>query len=385
MSTIQAAGVRSEPRARDARLHDLFGPSMKIGAALGTPTAESLGAAERDLLDRHFNSVTAENVMKPEPIHPEEDRFDFEPADSFVRAFGPEGRGMQVIGHCLVWHQQCPGWFFEQDGRPVSRQRLRERLRRHVRTVVERYRGRIAGWDVVNEAIGDNGEGLRRTPWLEHLGPDYLLEAFNTANEADPEVELYYNDFNLERRDKCRHAVAMLRRLLDSGARVDAVGIQGHWILDQVPFAELEEAIDRFAGLGLKVAITELDLDVVERPDCGADTSVHRRYRVAEDVYRDGCPAEVLERQAEQYGRLFDLLRRYPDVVNRVTFWGLHDGVSWLNYWPGERTNHPLLFDRQCRPKPAFARVVRSAAPAAPAEPRVVVKARSVKPVRAEP
>jgi endo-1,4-beta-xylanase len=135
------------------------------------------------------------------------------------------------------------------------------------------------------------------------------------------------------------------------------VGIQGHWQLDQVPFEDIEAAIEIYSALGLRIAFTEIDIDVVARPGCGADLAVQRAYAPTEDVYRDGCPLEVLERQADQYARLFEILVGAVPRVTRATFWGLHDGKSWLNYWPGKRTNHPLLFDRDCRPKPAWQRL----------------------------
>jgi endo-1,4-beta-xylanase len=228
-------------------------------------------------------------------------------------------------------------------------------MQRHVMTVVGRYRGRIMGWDVVNEAIADQGgDVLRQTPCLAAVGEDYLERAFEFAREADPCAELYYNDYNIEQSAKRERTLRMLDRLQVGPAGVDGIGIQGHWILDRVPFDEIEEAIGIYSARGLKVMITELDLDVVERKTSGADVSASEAARF--DPYREGCPDEVLERQAEQYGRLFEIFLRLG--VARVTFWGLHDGRSWLNYWPSQRQNHALLFDRQALPKPAFERVL---------------------------
>jgi endo-1,4-beta-xylanase len=233
-------------------------------------------------------------------------------------------------------------------------------LREHIHAVVGHYRGRLSGWDVANEAIADEGEFLRDTPALRAIGPDHVLRAFELAREADPGVELYYNDYNIEQPAKRRRTLRLLRELLAAGARVDGVGIQGHWLLDRVPFDDIAAAISEYRALGLQVMITELDIDVVERPDCSADISVHRAYSPAADLYRDGLPIAVALRQAEQYAQLFRIFME-SGAVSRVTFWGLHDGLSWLNTWPGKRTNHPLLFDRACRPKAAYAAVLETA------------------------
>lgn len=296
--------------------------------------------------------------MKPALIQPAEGDFHFESPDVLV-AFA-ETHGLSVVGHCLVWHQQCPGWFFRDGDGPAGRDLVLKRMREHIQAVVGRYRGRVLGWDVVNEAIDDKEGELRHTPWIEHVGEDFIEQAFRYAQAADPTAELYYNDFNIEQPAKCDKTLRMLGGLQRAGVRIDGVGIQGHWILDQVPFQDLEEAIVAYSALGLKVMVTELDIDVVDRPDCGADVSLHAAYTVEQDLYRDGCPEEVLERQAEQYARLFELFSRHRDKVGRVSFWGLHDGKSWLNDWPGQRTNHPLLFDRNCRPKAAYRRVIQS-------------------------
>jgi len=335
-----------------AALRDAFGRAMQIGCAVGGRLPEVLSADERDLLLRHFGVLTPENCMKPGPIHPTPDSFHFEEADRLV-AFA-DAYGLRVIGHCLAWHQQCPDWFYAG-----SRGEALTRLESHITAVAGRYRGKLQGWDVVNEAIADRGEGLRDTPARRAIGDDYVLRAFEFARAADPEAELYYNDYNIEEPGKRDRTLRLLEQLENAGARIDGVGIQGHWQLDQVPFDQLRAAIEAYRQLDLKVMITELDLDVVERPDCGADVSVLRSYTLAEDIYREGCPAPVLARQAEQYARLFEIFS--AGGVSRVSFWGLHDGHTWLNSWPGPRTNHPLLFDRDCRPKPAYAAVLASA------------------------
>jgi endo-1,4-beta-xylanase len=333
-----------------------FAPAMQIGTCVRGTLPESLAPNERELLVRHCNVLTPENCMKPGPIHPEPGQPDFAAADALVRY--AEAQGMAVVGHCLSWHQQCPHWLFPSG---IDRAAALSQLRDHVHAVAGRYRGRLRGWDVVNEAIVDEGEFLRDTPALRAIGPDHVQRAFEFAREADPDAELYYNDYNIERPAKLQRALRLLEQLLASGVRIDGVGIQGHWVLDEVPFDDVRSAIARYRALGLSVMITELDIDVVERPDCGADIAVQRAYAPGEDRYRDACPEPVLRRQAEQYRQLFEIFA--TGGVTRVSFWGLHDGLSWLNHWPGERTNHPLLFDRAGRPKPAFQAVLESARP----------------------
>jgi endo-1,4-beta-xylanase len=325
-------------------LREAFGDNLAIGCALGGSLPEALDESELALLLKHFSVVTPENCMKPEPIHPRPGAFDFEHSDRLV-SFA-ERHQMAVVGHCLSWHQQSPDWFYAGKSRAEALAQLHE----HIAAVAGRYRGRLQGWDVVNEAIADREDGLKATPALEAIGPDHVLRAFEFAEQADPDAELYYNDYNIEQPGKRDRTLRLLEQLKNGGARVDGVGIQGHWLLDQVPFDDLQIAIEAYRQLDLKVMITELDVDVVERPDCGADVSVHRAYQPSEDIYREGCPAAVASRQAEQYARLFEIFSE-SKAVSRVTFWGLHDGRTWLNTWPGKRTNHPLLFDRATKPK----------------------------------
>jgi len=292
--------------------------------------------------------------MKPMPLQPEEGRWEFGQADALVQF--AQANGMSIFGHNLVWHNQTGPWMFQDNGKPVSREKLLERLKTHIDTVVGRYKGKIRGWDVVNEAIAEGGDtDLRATQWQKILGDDYIIEAFRIAHAADPQCELQYNDYNIELNPKRDRTVRLVKKLQQAGVPLTTVGIQGHWILDQVPYAELETAIQEFGTLGVKVAITELDLDVVPRRTAGADSAQHE-----DDGVRKSTPISeaVLKRQAEQYAKLFALFHKHRDVVNRVTFWGLNDGRSWLNYWPRERVDHPLLFDRQSRPKPALQAVI---------------------------
>jgi endo-1,4-beta-xylanase len=332
-------------------LRQAYAGAFLIGAAI---PAAGLSAAEQELLVRHFNTVTPENCMKPKPLQPAENRFEFAAADALVQM--AQANGLTVNGHTLLWHNQCPDWFFTVDNQPASRGRVLARMRRHIATVVGRYAGKVQTWDVVNEAIGDGDEYLRKTKWLTTLGEGYLAEAFRAARKADPQAELYYNDYSIEWPAKRAKALRLIRDLKQRGAPIDGIGIQGHWELDKVPYQAIEEAIIAFHREGLAVAITELDIDCVPRQFGGADVAARQAGQV--DPFVNGLPPDVQQRLADQYARLFALFYKHRDKIRRVTFWGLHDGRSWLNKWPSPRTNHALLWDRALQPKPALAAVL---------------------------
>lgn len=332
-------------------LRQAYADAFSIGVAI---PASGLSAAEQELLVQHFNTVTPENCMKPRPMHPAENRYEFAAADALVQM--AQASGLTVNGHTLVWHAQCPDWFFASASLPGGRRRVLRRLRDHIATVVGRYAGKVQSWDVVNEAIGDGDDDLRKTKWLTSLGEGYLAEAFHAARKADPQAQLYYNDYSIEWPQKRAKTLRLIRDLKRRGAPIDGIGIQGHWELDKIPYAAIEEAIIAFHREGLAVAITELDIDVVPRQVGGADVSARQADQV--DPFVNGLPPDVQKRLADQYGRLFALFYKHRDKIRRVTFWGLHDGRSWLNTWPCSRTNHPLLWDRSLQPKPAFRAVL---------------------------
>ncbi|MCS7338608.1 MAG: endo-1,4-beta-xylanase [Verrucomicrobiae bacterium] len=343
-------------------LKDAFEGVFLIGAALNEAQFTGRDTNAVALIKTHFNSVTAENVLKWQRIHPEPGVYEFELADKFVE-FGVQN-GMVIIGHTLVWHHQTPRWVFRnEDGSQVDRDTLLARMREHIHTVVGRYKGRIKGWDVVNEALDEDGR-LRQTPWLRIIGDDYIAKAFEFAHEADPEAELYYNDFSLENKPKRDGAVALIKRLKAQGIPITGVGLQGHYTLNWPSKKQLAETIRAFSELGLKVMITELDVDVLPRADAhrGADLMVRYQHDPKLNPYTAGLPDSVQRKLAKRYADIFDVLVRHSDAVTRVTFWGVTDRDSWLNYWPMPgRTNHPLLFDRHYQPKPAFYAVLTSA------------------------
>ena len=333
-----APTVAPTPRA----LRTAFDGAFLVGAALNSAQfteRDTLGAV---LVTAQFNTITPENALKWGSLHRLPGVYDFSLADQYV-AFG-ERHNMFIVGHTLVWHNQTPTWVFQDSSRnPVSRDTLLARLRDHIQTVVGRYRGRIKGWDVVNEALNDDGT-LRQTPWLTIIGEDYIAQAFRFAHEADPDAELYYNDYSLENAPKRSAAVALVQRLKTEGVAITGVGLQNHDQMYWPNAAQEDSTIGAFAALGVQVNISELDVDVL--PSAG-------------NPYPDSLPNSTQQALALRYTQLFAVFLRHKDAIGRVTFWGVADGDSWLNNWPVPgRTNYPLLFDRQHRPKPAFDAVI---------------------------
>jgi endo-1,4-beta-xylanase len=350
-------GLAAEP----PELKEVAPRGFLIGAAVNMKLVDGQDAVGATIVARHFNSITDENVLKPGPIHPAPERYNFEPGDRYV-AWG-QAHGMFVVGHCLVWHHQTPGWFFAgKDGAKLDRETALLRMKAHIDTVVGRYRGKVGGWDVVNEAFEDDGT-WRKTPWFEAIGEDFVAKAFEYAHAADPEAELYYNDYNLWKPEKCAAAVRLVKDLEARGLRVDAIGEQAHWGLGDPKLTQVEVMLATIKEAGFKVHITELDLDVLPRdPEMwGADLSKQSKIRATTNLYPNGLPETVQREQARQYGALFALFMRYRDIVGRVTFWGVTDADSWLHNFPiPGRVNYPLLWDREGKPKPAFDAVLEA-------------------------
>ncbi len=338
------------------RLKDAYADHFLIGSALKSSHIFGTDVKGQALVAEQFNAVTAENDMKWENMQPSLGEFNFSAADALV-AFS-EKNDLFVVGHTLLWHQQTPSWVFEdEDGQQVTREVLLERLKNHIQTVMGHYKGRIQGWDVVNEAIEEDGS-LRQSKWLEIIGPDYVELALRYAQEADPDAELYYNDFNVSKPAKLEGIVKLLKDLQSKGVKVDGVGIQGHYGLGYPKLSDLEASIVAINELGLPVMFTELDVSVLPFPSeeaMGADVSLSFELQDKLNPYAEGLPADVSQRQADSYAALFELFLRHSEGISRVTFWGVDDGSSWKNHWPVPgRTDYPLLFDREFQPKQAF-------------------------------
>jgi endo-1,4-beta-xylanase len=343
-------------------LKKAFQGRFLIGTAVDSAQFQEQDVRAAELVKTQFNSITAENVLKWERVHPAPGRYEFRLSDRFVE-FG-EKANMFIVGHTLVWHNQTPRWVFEDErGKRVTRETLLARMRDHIHTVVGRYKGRIRGWDVVNEAVVDDGS-LKQSPWLEIIGEEYLVKAFQFAHEADPGAGLYYNDFSVENIPKRRGVIRLVSKLREAGVHVAGVGMQGHYLLDWPSAGQLDSTINEFAALGVSVMITEMDIDVLPRPDHSADAEISNRFAFQESLnpYRDGLPAARQQELARRYQELFRVLVKNCDRISRVTLWGVEDGNSWLNDFPVVgRTNYPLLFDRDGKPKPAFQAVLETA------------------------
>ena len=358
---LSVSAVFSTPQ-KQLTLKDAFADDFMIGAALNRRQIFEEDARGAEIVRTHFNSITPENALKWALVHPEPDRYDFTAPDRLVE-FGQK-HGMFIVGHTLVWHNQTPRWVFENEKKqPLDRDALLKRLREHIFTVVGRYKGRIKGWDVVNEALNQDGS-MRQSPWFKIIGEDYLVKAFQFAREADPTAELYYNDYDLELPLKRAGAVELVKKLKAAGVSISGVGLQNHNLMDWPSAADESATIAAFANLGLKVHITELDVDVLPRTTKpGADYAVNVTVTPQLNPYVDGLPDTMQTALARRYAELFEVYRKHRDVIERVTFWGVADGDSWLNNWPMRgRTNYPLLFDRLSKPKPAFAAVINTAA-----------------------
>ena len=314
---------------------------FSIGAAVNAATITSA----EDLLLEHFNSLTAENEMKPQTIHPRLGTWHFYAADEI--ADFARNNGMVMRGHTFVWHQQMPGWFFSSMGGAASRDLLIGRVREHMEVMAERYNDVVFAWDVVNEAISDKGnEFLRPSPFLDIIGDDYIELAFNMAHEIMPESKLFYNDYSVLDPVKQEKIFKMISDLLDKGVPIDGIGFQGHWDLYYPEPEVLEAAIHRFAELGLDIHITELDVSFFKFSDRDS------RYKVA--------PDSLTQMQADRYADIFDVLRRNSDKVQSVSFWGVADDSTWLDHFPVKgRKNWPLLFDEEHKPKPAFEAIMK--------------------------
>jgi endo-1,4-beta-xylanase len=344
-------------------LKDAYKPFFRIGAALNPGQFNETNALGATLVKTQFDSITPENILKWGLVHPRPDAYAFEASDRFV-AFG-EKNGMFIVGHCLVWHSQTPAWVFQDDkGAPLDREGLLKRMRDHISTVVGRYKGRIHGWDVVNEALNEDGT-LRQSQWMKIIGEDYLAKAFQFAHEADPQAELYYNDYSLEGNEaKRKGAVELIKKLKAQGVAITAAGLQGHISLDSPSLQQIDQAIAAFKALGVKVAITELDVDVLPATNRGmsADVGQTAQAQAGANPYTGGLPDAVVQTQTKRYADLFGVFLKYRGTLTRVTFWGVTDGDSWKNNFPVRgRTNYPLLFDRQGAPKPSVDALIRAA------------------------
>ncbi len=403
-----AAPTAAAVEAPKIGLKDAYKGKFMIGCAGDLPGRYS--EAELANIKANYDIVTPENNMKPQGTQPSEGNFNFQGPDALAEWC--KQNDIKVWGHCLCWHSQTPQFFFQG-----TKEEGLAKLQKHIETVAGHMAGKVIGWDVVNESINDGGddttENLRNMSWYRLVGPEVLNKAFEWAHKADPKAILYYNDYNIEQhaadsKGKHQSSLKLLKRLLDEGAPINGVGIQGHWHLD-TKIENIEKAILNYKALGLEVAVTELDVTTSGynsgafnpgpdaamapsrnatfslaafegaapggapgaapggAPGAGAGGAGARRGRggAGGGMFgggmmggRGGAPvdpellAKMLEQQAQIYTKIFKIFMNNKDVVKRITLWGISDTRTW------RAGQNPLLFDGDLKPKPAFDAVI---------------------------
>jgi endo-1,4-beta-xylanase len=351
----------SQKTEQPTSLKEAFKDKFYFGAAINVEQISGKDIKALEVLKTQFSSIVAENCMKSMYLQPKEGEFFFDDADRFV-ALG-EANNMHITGHTLIWHSQAPNWFFTDDeGNDVSRETMIERMRNHITTIVSRYKGRVKGWDVVNEAIMDDGS-WRNSKFYQIVGDDFVKLAFQFAHEADPGAELYYNDYSMANEGRRNSVINMVKGLQEDGLRIDGIGMQGHLSMEYPSIEEFEKSLVAFSNLGVNVMITELDLSILPNPrrDVGADVATSFEYRQEMNPYVNGLPADVEHKWENRYMDFFNLCIKHSEKITRVTTWGISDANSWKNNWPMPgRTDYPLLFDRDYEPKPIVQKLIEA-------------------------
>ena len=348
--------------ATKVSLAQAYAQRFQIGVAINGSVYDQHDPAAAALVAAQFNRVTPENELKWQSLEKQPGVLDFSQADAFM-AYA-EQHGMEIHGHTLVWHHQVPKWVFQNDaGEPATREQLLQRLDQHMAALAKQYGKRIRYWDVVNEALNDDGS-LRDTPWHTIIGDDYLDQVFLLAAQHFPDAKLVYNDFSLEKPSKRDAVVKLIQGFQARGVRIDAIGTQSHFQLEAPPLQAIDDALSAFAGAGVEVLVSELDVDVLPPAykNQGADLSLNAELSAQLNPYADCLPSDVAARAAQRWADIFALFSRHADHLHSVTLWGVSDKYSWLNNWPVKgRTNYALLFDRDLRPKQSWQRVIEAA------------------------
>lgn len=346
--------------AQEMTLKNTVGKHFMIGSAMNIRQIDGMEPNAVGIARKHFNSIVAENCMKPEKLEPEEGVFFWEDADRFVK-FGNDN-GMRVIGHVLVWHSQTAPWMFKnKHGELPNREEMISRLRNYIMTVVGRYKGRVFGWDVANECFLDDGS-YRNSPWFRSIGPDFIKLAFQFAHEADPDAELYYNDYSMNKPGKRRAVINLINELRAAGCRIDAVGMQSHNGLSYPNLTDYENTMKALVKAGVKINISELDINMLPNPEGfgGADINLSYSLDPSLNPYANGLTKGGEQLFTDRCLDFFRLYYEYRKHIDRVCTWGISDGDSWLNDWPvNGRTNYPLLFDRKYKAKAVVKEIAR--------------------------
>lgn len=321
-------------------LYQYFEKDFKIGAAINQHTMYS----SEDLIKKHFNSLTAENEMKFESLHPNENEYTFEISDKMVAFAEKHKKAMR--GHTLVWHNQTSDWLFEHNDRLVDGATLLNRMKDHIDTVVGRYKGKIYSWDVVNEVIADEeNQFYRDSKWYRVLGESFIEKAFEFAHLADPDAILLYNDYNESNPTKRDKIYQLVKQLKEKGVPIHGVGMQAHWNIYDPSLDNIRQAIEKYASLGVEIQITEMDVSMFAFDDKRTDLTE---------------PTEAMnELQAERYAQFFEVFKEYKEHIHAITFWGVADDYTWLHDFPVKgRKNWPFLFDQNQQPKDVLKKII---------------------------
>jgi len=338
-------------------LRDVFKDKFLIGSSVNERQVAGLDPKADSIVRKHFNTLVAENVMKSESLNPAQGVYNWAPADSFVAYANRQG--MNVVGHCLVWHSQLAPWFpLDSEGNYVCADTLKARMRTYITDVVTRYKGKVDGWDVVNEAILEDGS-YRKSPFYEILGEEFIPYAFQLAHEADPDAALYINDYGMNNPVKRDKYVQIVNDLKKRGLRIDAIGMQGHMGMDYPEFDEFEQSIVAFAGTGCSVMVTEWDMSALPTVHHSANVADTVAFKASLNPYPDSLPADVDSIWNSRMEKFMDIILKHSDAVSRVNFWGISDGDSWKNDWPVHgRREYPLAFGRNYKMKPFMQKTI---------------------------
>lgn len=338
----------------DVSIYKKYTPYFSFGFAVGPRHLRTVG----DILTFQANRLTAENAMKFGPIHPAAGKYNFGDADR-IAGFARRQQ-MTMTGHTFVWHRQTPSWLFAglTPGNTRDIEILKSRLKNHIETLIARYGDVVDNWDVVNEAVSDTyGQNYRDadegSAWYKFFASEeYIYWAYKYAADAlaagGSSAKLYYNDYNVTVSEKLGKILAMVKWLRSKGARIDGIGLQGHWKLDWPSTGDIKNTISRISRAGLEIKISELDISVYSEDDWASRTW-EKEKPFTDDVER---------RQARRYRDLFNLFRDKSADISSVTLWGVSDDATWLDTYPIRRNDYPLLFDDAHKPKLAYFAIV---------------------------
>ena len=350
LAALSATAQQTETAVADTTYgyKDAYKDYFSIGVSLSARNVRS--AEQMDIVKRNFNSVTAENAMKPGVIHPKENVWRWGDADSIANWC--RRNGVKMRGHCLCWHEQFSNWMFTDSlGNEVTKEVFYQRLRNHIHTVVGRYKDVVYAWDVLNEAIADgdgnrlpddNGEPspYRQSRLFKLCGEELVRKVFEFAHEADPDAKLFYNDYNAAVPSKRDRIYNMVKKMKDDGVPIDGIGMQGHYNAWWPSAEDVEAAISKYSEIVDEVQVTELDIRTTN--EMGGQLQFSQGN--AGDV-----PQHIAEMQERQYANIFRIVRKWRNVVTNVTFWNLSDADSWLG-----AGNSPLPFDTDYKPKSIY-------------------------------